>query len=77
MGTAPAVTDMIAGQIDMMVADLSAVAPPVKSGKLHMIATAGSRRTRGAPELPTVAESGYAVDAWFGLVAPAKIKVDL
>ena len=74
-GTAPAVTEMIAGQIDMMVADLAAVAPHVKTGKLHMIATAGSKRTRGAPELPTVAESGYpgyAVDAWFGLVAPAK-----
>ena len=79
-GTAPSVTDMIAGQIDMMVADLSAVAPHVKSGKLHMIATAGSKRTRGAPNLPTVAESGYpgyAVDAWFGIVAPAKTPPDI
>ncbi len=79
-GTAPSVTDMIAGQIDMMVADLSAVAPHVKSGKLRMIATAGSTRTRGAPELPTVAESGYpgyAVDAWFGIVAPAKTPQDI
>ena len=79
-GTAPAVTDMIAGQIDMMVADLSAVAAHVKTGKLHMIAAAGSKRTRGAPELPTVAESGYpgyAVDAWFGLVAPAKTAPDI
>ena len=74
-GTAPSVTDMIAGQIDMMVADLSAVAPHAKNGRLRMIATAGSRRTRAAPDLPTVAESGYpgyAVDAWFGIVAPAK-----
>jgi tripartite-type tricarboxylate transporter receptor subunit TctC len=79
-GTAPSVTDMIAGQIDMMVADLSAVAPHAKSGKLRMIATAGSKRTRGAPELPTVAESGYpgyAVDAWFGVVAPAKTPADI
>ena len=79
-GTAPSVTDMIAGQIDMMVADLSAVAPHVKSGKLRMIATAGSKRTRGAPELPTVAESGYpgyAIDAWFGIIAPAKTPQDI
>ncbi len=79
-GTAPSVTDMIAGQIDMMVADLSAVAPHAKAGKLRMIATAGSKRTRGAPELPTVAESGYpgyAVDAWFGIVAPAKTPPDI
>jgi tripartite-type tricarboxylate transporter receptor subunit TctC len=63
-----------------MVADLSAVAPHAKSGKLRMIATAGSKRTRGAPELPTVAESGYpgyAVDAWFGVVAPAKTPTDI
>ena len=79
-GTAPSVTDMIAGQIDMMVADLSAVAPHVTTGKLRMIATAGSKRTRGAPELPTVAESGYpgyAVDAWFGIVAPVKTPQDI
>jgi tripartite-type tricarboxylate transporter receptor subunit TctC len=74
-GTAPAVTDMIAGQIDMMVADLSSVSAHTTSGKLRMIAAAGSKRTRAAPALPTVAESGYpgyAVDAWFGLVAPVK-----
>jgi tripartite-type tricarboxylate transporter receptor subunit TctC len=79
-GTAPSVTDMIAGQIDMMVADLSAVAPHASAGKLRMIAAAGGRRTRGAPDLPTVAESGYpgyAVDAWFGIVAPAKTPQDI
>lgn len=43
-------------------------------------ATAGSRRTRAAPDLPTVAESGlkgYAVDAWFGIVAPGKTPADI
>lgn len=74
-GTAPAVAAMITGEIDMMVADLSAVAGHAKAGKLRLIATAGTRRTRAAPEVPTVAESGlkgYAVDAWFGVVAPGK-----
>ena len=74
-GTAPAVTDMIAGQIEMMVADLSSVATHAQAGKLRMIAAAGSKRTRAAPTLPTVAEAGYpgyAVDAWFGLVTSVK-----
>jgi tripartite-type tricarboxylate transporter receptor subunit TctC len=73
-GTAPAVTDVIAGQIDMMIADYAAVAPQAKIGKLRMLAVAGSKRASVAPELPTVAEAGlkgYAVDAWFGIVTPA------
>ena len=79
-GTAPAVTDVMAGQIDMMVADYAAVAPFDKSGKLRIIAVAGSRRAAVAPQLPTIAESGvkgYAVDAWFGIVAPAGVPKDI
>ncbi|MEO7728886.1 MAG: tripartite tricarboxylate transporter substrate binding protein [Burkholderiales bacterium] len=79
-GTAPAVTDVIAGQIDMMLADLAAVAPHAKVGKLRLLAVAGARRSPSAPELPTIAESGvkgYAVDAWFGLVAPAGVPKDI
>ncbi|MBC7779316.1 MAG: tripartite tricarboxylate transporter substrate binding protein [Proteobacteria bacterium] len=75
-GTAPAVTDVIAGQIDMMIADYAVVAPHAKNGKLRMLAVAGAKRSTVAPELPTVAESGvkgYAVDAWFGLVTPAGV----
>ena len=79
-GTAPAVVAMVSGEIDLMVADLSAVAGHAKAGKLKMIAAAGSRRAAAAPELPTVAESGlkgYAVDAWFGIVVPAKTPSDI
>jgi tripartite-type tricarboxylate transporter receptor subunit TctC len=79
-GTAPAVVAMVSGEIDLMVADLSAVAGHAKAGKLKMIAAAGSRRATAAPELPTVAESGlkgYAVDAWFGIVVPAKTPSDI
>ena len=79
-GTAPAVTGMVSGEIDLMVADLSAVAGHAKAGKLRMIAAAGSRRAAAAPELPTVAESGlkgYAVDAWFGIVVPGKTPADI
>ena len=79
-GTAPAVTDVIAGQIDMMLADYAAVAPHAKAGKLRLLAVAGVKRMAAAPELPTIAESGvkgYAVDAWFGLVAPAGVPKDI
>jgi tripartite-type tricarboxylate transporter receptor subunit TctC len=78
-GTAPAVTDTIAGQIDMMIADYAALAAFEKSGKLRILAVAGSRRAAIAPKLPTVAEAGvkgYAVDAWFGVIAPAGVAKD-
>ncbi len=79
-GTAPSVSAMVTGEIDLMVADLAAVVGHAKAGKLRMIATAGSKRTKAAPELPTVAESGlkgYAVDAWFGIIVPAKTPPDI
>lgn len=79
-GTSPAVTDMIAGQIDMMFADLAAVAPHEKTGKLRLLAVAGSKRSAAAPHLPTMAEAGvkdYAVDTWFGMVAPAGTPTDI
>jgi len=79
-GTAPSVSAMVTGEIDLMVADLAAVVGHAKAGKLRMIATAGSKRTKAAPQLPTVAESGlkgYAVDAWFGIIAPAKTPQDI
>ncbi len=79
-GTAPSVTDVIAGQIDMMIADYAAFAPFEKIGKLRLLAVAGSRRAAVAPQLPTIAESGvkgYAVDAWFGVVAPAGVPKDV
>ncbi len=79
-GTAPSVTDVISGQIDMMIADYAAFAPFEKIGKLRLIAVAGSKRAAVAPQLPTIAESGvkgYAIDAWFGIVAPAGVPKDI
>ncbi len=79
-GAAPGVTDLIAGQIDLTIADYAALAPFEKVGKLRLLAVAGSRRAAVAPQLPTVAEAGvkgYAVDAWFGIVAPAGVPKDI
>jgi tripartite-type tricarboxylate transporter receptor subunit TctC len=58
----------------MMLADYATIEPFAKAGKLRVLAMAGSRRLALAPDLPTMVEAGikgYAVDVWFGIVAPA------
>lgn len=79
-GTAPALTDVMSGQIDMMFADLAVIQPHVATGKLRVLAACGARRLAGAPALPTIAESGlkeYAIEPWFGVVAPAHLPRDV
>lgn len=79
-GTAPALTDVVAGQIDMMFADLAVIQPHATAGKLRVIAVTGAKRLSSAPNLPTIAESGlpgYDVSPWFGVVAPAGVPRDI
>jgi tripartite-type tricarboxylate transporter receptor subunit TctC len=79
-GTAPALTDVITGQIDMMLADLSLVRTHATAGKMRMIGVTGSRRSKAAPDVPTFTESGlkgYVVEPWFGVVGPAGIPRDI
>jgi tripartite-type tricarboxylate transporter receptor subunit TctC len=74
-GTAPALTDLLAGQIKVMfVSNISAL-PHVKSGKLKALAVTGSHRISLAPDIPTIAESGlsgYEAYGWYGIAAPAR-----
>jgi tripartite-type tricarboxylate transporter receptor subunit TctC len=72
-GTGQAVTDLLAGQIDLLFAPSQSVLQHVKAGKLKALATTGSKRAETLPDLPTVAESvpGYEAVGWFGLLAPA------
>ena len=73
-GSAPAVTALVGGQIDMIFADLALLAPHAKAGTLRLIAAAGARRAPAGPELLTVAEQGIpgvAIEPWYGVVAPA------
>lgn len=73
-GVAPAVTDLLAGQVQLMSGDLSTVMPQVKAGKLRALALTGAKRSSLAPELPTIAEAGvpgYEASGWFGVLAPA------
>jgi len=73
-GTGQAVTDLLAGQIDLLFAPAQAVLPHVKAGKLKALATTGARRPETIADLPTVAEAGlpgYEAVGWFGLLVPA------
>jgi tripartite-type tricarboxylate transporter receptor subunit TctC len=74
-GAAPAVTDLVAGQVQMMFADLPVLLPQVRSGALRAVALAGRERAPLLPEVPTTAEAGFPqvlAENWYGLVAPAR-----
>jgi tripartite-type tricarboxylate transporter receptor subunit TctC len=73
-GTGQAVTDLLAGQVDLLFAPSQTVIQHARAGKLKALATTGARRTETLPDLPTVAESGlpgYEAFGWFGVLAPA------
>ena len=73
-GTAPSVTDVIAGQVDCTFTGAPAVIPHVRSGRLRALAVSSPQRVAALPGVATVAESGYPgfeADQWYGVVAPA------
>ncbi len=75
-GSAPALTDLIAGRVEMLISDLYSVQARARSGELRIIAVTSSRRAGSAPEVPTVAETplpGYEFSGWAGLLAPAGV----
>jgi tripartite-type tricarboxylate transporter receptor subunit TctC len=74
-GTAPAMTDLLAGHIPLMFVSNITALPHVKSGKLKALGVTGTSRTAQAPEIPTIAEgglAGYEVYGWYGFAAPAR-----
>jgi tripartite-type tricarboxylate transporter receptor subunit TctC len=79
-GSAPAVTDLIAGQVQLMFNSMPTVLPHVKAGKVRALATGSAQRTRTVPDIPTVAESGvpgFKAVTWSGMVAPARTSAAL
>jgi tripartite-type tricarboxylate transporter receptor subunit TctC len=73
-GTAPAVNDLLAGQVSFMSVEILAALPHVRAGKLRALGVASGTRAEVAPEVPTVAEAGlpgFEVTAWYGVLAPA------
>ncbi|MDD2547056.1 MAG: tripartite tricarboxylate transporter substrate binding protein, partial [Burkholderiaceae bacterium] len=79
-GSAPALTDVVSGQTDLMFDTMLSALPHVKAGKLRALAVTSAQRSPVAPEIPTVAESGlpgYEAIAWNGLMAPAGTPRDI
>ena len=73
-GSAPALVDLISGQVDLMFDNMPPSLPHIKSGKLKALAVSGGERTSVFPDLPTIAESGlpgFDAGSWFGILAPA------
>ena len=76
-GNAPALTDVMAGQVDMIFSALPPLLPLAKAGKLKILGVGSLERHRSAPELPTIAEQGlpdYESGTWYGIFAPANLQ---
>jgi tripartite-type tricarboxylate transporter receptor subunit TctC len=74
-GGAPAITDVVTGQVELMFSPIAIAMPHVKTGKLRPLAVTAAKRWPALPDLPTVAESGvpgYEATGWYGVVAPAR-----
>jgi tripartite-type tricarboxylate transporter receptor subunit TctC len=74
-GAAPAITDLIGGQIQVMFTTVASAASLVEGGQLRALAVTSAERSPAFPQLPTVSEAGvpgYDAEAWYGLFAPAK-----
>ena len=73
-GAAPAVNDLLGGQVNIIFADVAALLPHIKSGKLKALGIGAAKRFEGLPDVPTIAESGvpgFEAGGFLGLVAPA------
>ena len=73
-GAAPALTDVLSGQVTMFFSGMPPAMPHVKSGKLRALAVTTPKRSPAAPDVPTMAEAGvqgFDISNWFGLLAPA------
>ena len=73
-GTGPALTDLLGGQINMMVSTFASALPHVKSGRMRALGVTTAKRSPAAPDVPTLIEggvAGYDYSTWYGLLAPA------
>lgn len=78
-GTAPAIQDVIAGQVELMFAAIGNAQAQVKAGKLKALGVTSARRLPAFPDVPAIAEvlPGYESSAWFGLFGPARMAPEL
>src|SRR5258705_2027988 len=77
-GGAPALTDLIGGQVQLMFISAGASIEYVRAGKLRALAISSATRSEAMPDIPTVGESvpGYEMSSWFGVGAPRQTPVD-
>ena len=74
-GSAPAISDLRGGQIQLFFDNSPSILPHIKSGALRALASTGTKRSRSLPDLPTLQQAGFSeflVEPWFGIIAPAK-----
>ena len=74
-GSGQAVTDLLGGHVQLMFSGFSSTLPHIKAGRLRALAVTGAQRSPAAPDVPTIAESGFPgfeATAWYGVLAPAK-----
>ena len=73
-GTAPALTDLIGGQIQIMFSTMPPALPQVKAGKLRALGVSGKQRSAAAPDVPTIADTvpGFEVLNWYGITVPIR-----
>ncbi|MGF6430223.1 tripartite tricarboxylate transporter substrate binding protein [Bradyrhizobium elkanii] len=79
-GAAPAITDLLGGQIQVMFTTVASCASLVEAGQLRAIGVTSTERSAAFPQLPTVSEagaSGYVAESWYGLYAPANTPPDI
>lgn len=82
-GTAPSITDLLAGQVQVLFTGAPALLPHIKAGKIRALAVSSPKRIAQLPDVPTVAESGvpgtkgFEADQWYGVVAPAGTPADI
>ena len=79
-GTAPGLTDVVAGQVQVMISALPGTMPFISAKRVIALATTGAKRSAFLPDLPTLGESGvagYVFDTWYGLHAPAKVPKEI
>jgi tripartite-type tricarboxylate transporter receptor subunit TctC len=79
-GQGPALTDLIAGQVQMLYSSIPSVLPHVRQGQLNAIAVGSAKRVPSLPDIPTISESGvpgYEAYSWVGMVAPAGTPKDV
>jgi tripartite-type tricarboxylate transporter receptor subunit TctC len=79
-GAAPALNDLLAGQLPVLISNVSALPPHIETGRLRPLAVTGAQRSPVLPDVPTVAEfgfPGYQATEWSGLIGPANLPAEV